>query len=274
MPDADSEAASGKFGYPSHMPAPPTEIVHDAAQPVSLIRHDGHEVRYVTPNHHTRWRVDTMFTKEPDTLQWIAGFGAGETLFDIGANVGMYSIWAAKTRGVRVLSFEPESQNYAALNLNIDANALGTLVSAYCVAVSDKTAFSTLYLSEFVMGGSCHNFGEPLDPHYQPMRPAFAQGCFATTVDELVAAHGFPVPDHIKIDVDGIEPKVIAGARTTIADTKVKSVLVEINTNLDDHWEIVDFMLDSGFKYSQEQVNAAARTEGNFAGVGNYVFRR
>jgi hypothetical protein len=51
-------------------------------------------------------------------------------------------------------------------------------------------------------------------------------------------------------------------------------VLIEINTNLDEHWGIIDTMLESGFDYSQEQVDKAQRQDGPFKGVGNYVFRR
>lgn len=249
-------------------------IAHDQSNSSAVVSHNGHEVRYATPNQHTKWRVDTLFTKEPDTLEWIAGFAEGDVLFDIGANVGMYSIWAAQTRNARVFAFEPESQNYAILNLNIDLNQLANTTQAFCIAISDSMSFDRLYLSELVIGGSCHNFGEALDPHYKPMRPAFTQGCFAMTLDALVAEHHFPLPHHIKIDVDGIEPKVVKGARNTIANPHVRSVLIEINTGLDDHWDIVDFMLDNGYTYSDAQVQSSQRSEGFFKGVGNYVFRR
>ena len=102
----------------------------------------------------------------------------------------------------------------------------------------------------------------------------FTQGCIATTVDDLVATEAMPVPAHVKIDVDGLEHKVIAGARTTLADRRVRSVLIEINTALDEHWEVVDAMLALGFDYGRDQVARSVRTEGTFQGVGNYVFRR
>ena len=51
---------------------------------------------------------------------------------DIGANVGMYSIWAAVTRDISVISIEPESQNYAVLNKTILLNNLKDKVTALC----------------------------------------------------------------------------------------------------------------------------------------------
>jgi len=74
--------------------------------------------------------------------------------------------------------------------------------------------------------------------------------------------------------VDGIEHKVIAGAAHTLANTALRSVLVELNTNLDEHWSIVDLMLERGFGYSEEEAARARRDDGPFKGTGNYVFRR
>lgn len=247
---------------------------HEALDPHRVVERDGVRVVFATPNHPTLWRVDTLFTKEPETIEWIAGFESSDVLADVGANVGMYTIWAAKTRGVRVVAFEPEAQNYALLNRNIHANGLGEPVQAYCVALSDSAGLGRLYLSEFLAGGSCHNFGASLDPHNRPRSSPFAQGCVSATLDDLVASGAIPVPNHIKVDVDGIEPKVVAGARATLADRRVRSVLIEINSALDEHWQIVDLMLGLGFDYSREQVERAQRTEGAFKGVGNYVFRR
>jgi len=238
------------------------------------VEHDGSRVRFFTPNDTTRWRVESLRHKEPETLAWIAAFAPDEVLFDIGANVGSYTIWAAKTRGTRVFAFEPESQNFAILNTNILLNGLQDRVSAYCLAIADKLAFDHLFLSSVDPGGSLHRFGEARDFADRPMAPGFRQGSVAISIDELVEQHGFPVPQHVKIDVDGIEPVIVAGARRTLAAKTVKSALIEINTNLEDHWNIIDTMLELGFDFSREQVAQSQREEGPFKGVANYVFRR
>jgi len=229
-------------------------------------------VQFSTPNRATAWRVETLFTKEPDTIEWIASFGADAVLVDIGANVGMYTIWAAKTRGTRVFAFEPESQNFALLNRNIVRNGLGDLATAYCASLSDATGFGRLALSTFMLGGSVHQFSGSEEA--RPKSAAFLQGSYSSTLDTLVAAGVLPVPDHVKIDVDGIEPRIVQGARNTFADRRVRSVLIEVDTNRENHWEMVDLMLSLGFDYEHEQVERAQRSDGPFKGVGNYVFRR
>lgn len=238
------------------------------------IEHEGTRVRFFTPGEKPRWRVETLRSKEPETLEWIAGFGADDVLFDIGANVGTYSVWAAKTRGTQVYAFEPESQNFAILNTNILLNELEQRVSAYCLAIADRLSFDHLFLSHFIPGGALHRYGESLDYQHRSMAPAHRQGSVAISLDELVEQHGFPLPQHIKIDVDGIEPKIVAGARRTLAQEAVRSALIEVNTNLEDHWSIIDTMLDLGFDFSREQVARSQREEGPFKGVANYVFRR
>ena len=256
-------------------PAPEMSLEqYERLAPHQIVYDGTTEVVYATPNVFTQWRVDSLFTKEPDTIAWIKGFQPGEVFVDIGANVGMYTIWAAKTRGVRTFSFEPESQNYALLYRNIVMNGLTENVVAYCMALSDTARYSLLYLSQFQLGGSCHSFGEKIDHRLEHRDTKLAQGCISTTLDTLVADGVLPVPSHIKIDVDGLEHKVLAGCRKTLADPRLKSVLVEINTNLEQHRGIIADMQSLGFAFSGEQVAQAQRTEGAFKGVGNYVFRR
>lgn len=257
-------------------PAPPETWLkqYEKLAPHQVVYDGTTEVIYATPNVYTKWRVDTLFTKEADTIEWIAGFQPGDVFVDIGANVGMYTIWAAKTRGVRTFAFEPESQNYALLYRNIVMNGLAESVVAYCAALSDAASYSLLHLGEFQPGGSCHSFGEMVDYRLEHRATALSQGCIATTLDTLLADGVLPMPNHIKIDVDGLEHKVLAGCRNALADPRLQSVLVEINTNLDEHRRIIADMQALGFGFSEQQVAEAQRTEGVFKGVGNYVFKR
>jgi FkbM family methyltransferase len=232
--------------------------------PTFAINWEGKQIVYATPNKHVAWRAETLSSKEPDTIAWIASFEPGDVLLDVGANVGMYTIWAAATRDTQVIAFEPESQNYALLNANILWNGLGNKVTAYCTALSDEIGFDKLHLSGFLPGGSCHNYGEKLDYKLEPLTPVYSQGCNSTTLDAFIAGGHMPVPKHIKIDVDGIEHKVIKGAGRTLEEPALESVLVELNTNLDVHRAIVDEMRALGFSLSQDQLNIAIRTEGPF----------
>src|SRR5436305_382256 len=104
------------------MSTPLTLEQYEKLLPTSVVEHEGLKMRFSTPSVFTHWRVDSIRTKEPWTLEWIATFAPGDTLLDVGANVGMYTIWASVTRQARVFAFEPEAQNYALLNRNIQLN--------------------------------------------------------------------------------------------------------------------------------------------------------
>ena len=247
---------------------------YEKLDPRCVVRDGGLEVVYATPTKATKWRVDTLFSKEPVTIEWIAAFRAGEVLVDVGANVGMYTIWAAKTRQARVFAFEPESLNYALLNRNIFQNGLSGQVRAFCLALSDRAGIGELHLSQFMAGGSSHSLNERVDPYHRPARPEFTQGCVSAPLDDLVRDGVVPAPQHIKIDVDGFEPQVIRGAAQTLRSGSLRSMLIEVNQSLPDHMAMVAELGGLGFRHDPAQVKRAERKEGYFKGCAEYVFTR
>ena len=178
--------------------------------PVHIEENNGKKIIFSTPTIPTKWRAERLYINEPKTLEWISNFDQDDIMFDIGANVGMYSIWAAATKGINVIAIEPESQNYAVLNKNILLNNLKDKVTALCFAMSDEEKISELNLSSFTAGQALHGFDKPMNTvdvyseKLEEFKPVFTQGCMAMTIDSLVE-RGIPSPDHIKIDVDGIE---------------------------------------------------------------------
>jgi len=247
---------------------------YERLNPRCEISWEGKSVVYATPNRVTRWRAESLFEKEPATLKWMGALGQDAILADIGANVGMYSIWAAKVGGARVWAFEPEAQNFALLNRNILLNGLGERVRAYCVALSDRAGYSELHLSGTDAGGSNHAYGEALDFKLEAMQAALVQGCAGATLDELVGAGVLPQPSHIKIDVDGFEHKVLRGMEQTLRDAQVRSLIVELNPAIAEHVEIIAFLKSLGFGLDPAQVARATRKSGPFTGVAEHVFQR
>lgn len=226
---------------------------------------------WLTPNSQCAWRIDTLYTKEPDTIAWINGMQAGEVLFDVGANCGQYSLLAAK-RGVVVHAFEPESQNFALLCRNIAINKLGHLVTPWAIALSDQSGFKPFHVQQLAAGNSCNSFGEAVNYHLQPKEYAFAQGAYGCRMDYFAGACGINKrPAYIKIDVDGLEHLVLAGANKECLQS-VKSVLVETNTHLPAHQAITEFMANYGLLPDLETAEKARRKDGPFAGVGNVIY--
>jgi FkbM family methyltransferase len=247
---------------------------YDESNPSIHLEVSSHKLVYAIPNVSCLWRASTLATKEPHTIAWLNSMPEGADLLDVGANVGMYTVFAAVTRKARVYAFEPESQNFGVLCRNIILNNIGDRVTSWCAALSDEQKFDKIFLSSFAVGGSCHTFGEPLDPYLETQKFPFTQGSYSTTIDTLVAGGTIPAPTYIKIDVDGLEHKVIKGAENTLRNPLVKSLLIEINSHLPEHRAIVDQLSQFGFTHDAEQFASAQRAEGYFKGVGECIFRR
>ncbi len=247
---------------------------YENSNPVAAVQVGDKVLRYLTPNRICLTRVQTLATKEPDTIDWLDGMPYNTVMLDVGANVGMYSIYAGVVRRAKVYAFEPEAQNYAVLCRNLVLNDLTARSAAWCAALSDENKFDRIYISASDVGGSCHSFAEPVNAHLKPHTFPFAQGCYAATIDKLVGNGTLEVPGYIKIDVDGFEHKVIRGAAKTLQNPAVRSLLIEINSHLPEHLWIIDFLASLGFKHDPAQFQGAQRKQGFFEGVGEYVFSR
>jgi len=91
-----------------------------------ILLKDQSQLIFFTPNNLIDWRVRTLLSKEPDTIQWIDNFDKNKEIifWDIGANIGLFSIYSAqKHKGkIKVIAFEPSSSNLRVLTRNISMN--------------------------------------------------------------------------------------------------------------------------------------------------------
>jgi FkbM family methyltransferase len=132
---------------------------------------------------------------------WVA---PGSTVIDVGANIGFFTVrfarWA-EPQG-RVIAIEPEPENVRQLRWRIDDAGVTSSVEVIEGVVADQAGTLRLWLSPF--SPAAHH----LAADGIPVR--------AWTVDDLMAARGWPFVSLIKIDVDGAEVRVLRGARETI----------------------------------------------------------
>ncbi len=197
------------------------------------------------------WRIGHYADNEPDTLDWIdTNIRPGDTVYDIGANIGQYALYAAKRLGgeVRVLAFEPEALNFAKLNRNIVLNGLTETVVAYPIAISDRTAVDTFYTKTFAAGASLHALGRPVTQGEVAFEPRNHQGTVSITLDDMLDRFGLPVPGHLKVDVDGHEAEIVNGARNLLGRPELKSVLIEVFMHGDAATRIRAAFEDAGFR--------------------------
>lgn len=170
----------------------------------------------------------TSCKKEPETVSWLRDYiKPGTVFYDVGANVGAYSLIAAqlmKGSGT-VYSFEPGFANFKTLSENILLNRLSERIIPIQTAVSDTPGFINMSFSTIESGAAKHtlSFDKTLSD-IQIKVPTLR-------LDDYVQHHHLPFPSVMKIDVDGGEWGVVEGARKTLAAPSLKTLLIEIDTS-------------------------------------------
>ena len=192
------------------------------------------EVSFFAPNKITNWRLNTIFSKEPETLEWIDGFkDEGFIFWDIGANIGLYSIYnSLKYKKSTTISFEPSSSNLRILTRNISINNLENRIKVIPIPLSNKeNTFQNMNEGAFIEGGALNTFGEKFNFEGKKFEPEMKYSVIGTTINYLVESKILQIPDYIKIDVDGIEHLILEGGDKVLDNTKIKSLSIEINEN-------------------------------------------
>ena len=202
-----------------HLDRMASEAIAKTEYPLTERIIDNRGIKFYCIGNTAQWRAETLFTKEPETIEWINTFRVGDAFWDIGANVGCYSLYAG-SRGCRVYAFEPAAANFFLLQRSIGLNDFHDRVKAFPIAVGPPTVpgggYGFMELSSVDFGQANHSLS------YMPY-PNHRQGIYSDHIDSL--AQSFGCPDHIKIDVDGIEDGIVNGALKTLP--YVKSLQVE-----------------------------------------------
>lgn len=238
------------------------------------------EVNFFTPNQLTSWRVNTFFTKEPETLEWIDSFNAKDkTIFwDIGANVGLYSIYnALKNNNSNTISFEPSSSNLRVLSRNISINGLENKIKIFPMPLTNiQNKFLQMSEGDFIEGGALNSFGEKFDFEGKEFKSEMRYCLFGTTINYLLDNNILEVPDYIKIDVDGIEHLILEGANNFLSNPKIKSLSVEINERFEDQYnKVLNIMTNNNFKILHKKHNEEMVADSvKFSKTFNYIFIR
>lgn len=210
--------------------------------------------------------------KEPETIRWIETYiRAGDVVYDIGANVGAYSLVIDRhTEGrAKVYAFEPSFSTFAQLNKNIFVNSCQERIVPLYIALSSKTQLLTLNYSSLTPGTALHALGVPVDHLGKTFTPAFQQPVLSYRIDDLIDAFRIEKPNHIKLDVDGIEWEILQGADRVLREKTLRSIQVEMEPSLESCQWITDFLISKGFHLEAVHQHGASKMN-----TSNYLFAR
>jgi FkbM family methyltransferase len=151
----------------------------------------------------------------------VSSLKPGDVVFDVGANVGLYTVLLAKVvgDGGQVIAFEPGSEAYATLRENLELNSLRN-VRCFRKALGERSGQASLYSGEVIGGAS-------LVPAHKGGGPGEVVDIVGG--DQLVLGEKLRLPRAVKIDVEGYEYAVIQGLRRTLADHACELVCCEVH---------------------------------------------
>ncbi len=230
---------------------------------------DAGKLTFFCPGDIPIWRARTFYSKEPETLEWIKSFEKDDTLLDVGANVGLYTVYAAK-KGHQVWAIEPLVENYFILQKNIFLNKVNNAFG-YCLCLYDENKIDSLKIRNPGFGQAQNSFHESLGAYEEIYDYKYQQGVVGLTLDYFVQQCG--VPNHIKLDVDGHELKVLKGASKTLENKNVKSLLVEMNEEGAKFKETCDAITGFGFEIADKSHSELMNND-KYQMFKNYIFRR
>ncbi|MDB9827209.1 FkbM family methyltransferase [Candidatus Pelagibacter sp.] len=255
-----------------------SEFIHnDSYHSIKILNK---KINFFVPNQIIKQRVQTFFTKEPETLKWIDNFNNENkfVLWDIGSNIGLYSIYAAlKHNNCEIISFEPSTSNLRTLSRNISINNLENKIKIFTNPLSNKKdKFLKMKEEKFLEGGALNSFGEEFNFEGKKFDSKMNYYLLGKSINSILENNILKLPSYIKIDVDGIEHLILEGGDKFLKHENILSLLVEVNENFTDQFErVLKIMKESNFKVLHKRQNErfTNRTT-DHSNTYNYVFIR
>lgn len=197
---------------------------------------------------------------EPSTIAAFRRYvKPGATVLDIGANIGAHTLQLARLVGPngRVVSFEPTDFAFAKLRRNLQLNpqfaGRVTALQYFLMAADGNKLPNSVY--------SSWSLPRTADAHekHLGLRMATA-GARGAPLDRLLAEQGIERVDLVKLDVDGFECDVLAGAGTMLRRDRPTLVMEIVPYGLVEHGaslqQLLDFLIPFGYRLYDERSEA------------------
>jgi len=256
-----------------------SHIEQDAYKKTKL--NSGKNLTFFSPNYLIYLLVRDFYEKEPETLKWIDSFQSNKKIifWDIGSNIGLYSIYAAsEIDNIEVISFEPSTSNLRILSRNISINNLENKIKIFQIPLGvNNNNFLQFNEQKFNEGESYNSIDSNINFEGKKMKSENKYEIFSTNIDQIIDDKILDVPDYIKIDVDGVEHLILQGGTKLFKDPKIKEIQIEINENYKDQYDtIIKLMEEFSFKFKEKKRNELSiyYEDEKLSKIYNYYFTR
>ncbi|MBI1286910.1 MAG: FkbM family methyltransferase [Flavobacteriales bacterium] len=198
---------------------------------------------------HTRsLELCSRMNYETENLDFIDKMKEGDVMYDLGACEGRFSVYAA-LHGIRCVSFEPEQENFKVLTSNIELNGIdGSLITPLNYGVSDQTKEGRMNIGQPWAGGhqKVVDSGEKradLDFDFKTV-----QEIKLISLDDAVVKLGIPLPNYLKVDIDGSEIPFMRGAQKVLSGPQLTGVIYELQVEDESYDFVVKNLAEHGFR--------------------------
>ena len=233
-------------------------------------------LKFFAPNTLNVIRSQTFSTKEPEILKWIEKHNSNATFFDIGANIGLYSIYRASVNEGQVYAFEPSCFNLPLLTKNICINELTDKISIIPIPLTDKVGIQSLKFTSDEAGGALNSFGVDYGFDGRTMEAKLTAKTIGISIDQMFMTGMLSkYPEYIKIDVDGIEDLILEGAREAIRHKNCKSIYIEVNEDFESSSSAIKKILgECGFKLEARHLDEYVANSDRYRSCGNEIWTK
>ncbi len=183
-------------------------------------------------NYVTHFRSTLFFLKEKEVRFFIDKYLEKNSIFfDIGANIGIFSLYSAIRKNADVYSFEPEYSNLSLLKENIINSELTDKIFPYSLAIGNKSSITNLHVADFTPGAAVSSISNnEIDITDEGFDVIWKEGVMEITLDKVCESLKI-TPEMIKIDTDGNEKNVLLGSENTLKNEKLKFIIMEKPSN-------------------------------------------
>lgn len=184
-------------------------------------------------------RLKNPEDRDANIVAWLQYLQPGDTIFDIGGNVGHVACMMAQhlSGECKIYSVEPNPENVVIIMDNVRRNGWYKSIFPICGALSERTHLAKIGLARLNMNTMDQGFQLEIRGNYEAFVPVM-------TLDELSSS--ISPPNHIKIDVDGAELSVLEGGRESLS--QVKSLNLEWRPSTKGMSEVIKSLEAYGLK--------------------------
>ena len=203
---------------------------------------------FILDNSHYRIKNRKLYPvrEEQEMFIFLDMIDKSDVFWDIGANIGYFSLYVAKKRKAKVVAFDPDTLTCSILNKNIYLNNLSDYIIALPVALNDINSINYLYMRDFLPANAYNTFSSNKNHRGKEFKQEFKQGSIGFTGEFLVNTNSeISHPSAVKIDVDGNELKVLKGLGELLKGVRI--LAIELAYDHPDYEECISILSKNNF---------------------------